>query len=279
MIQLPTDIKPDQATLDTLATYQARIDALPTFAGQSTEAKVDFSKKNKKTNAAFNAVKVSLTAMCSGARRCVYCEDSAGSQVEHIYPKSLYPEKTYDWDNYVYACGDCNGPKNNKFAVFQANTGAFQSVTPPKRQPLVKPLAGEAVLINPRIENPLDYCILDLSGTFAFVNAHPAGSNEHRRATYTFDEVLRLNHQEREHLRTARREAYEDYKARLDRYLKLRDAGRPQAQLDRVIEQLKRKGHPTVWKEMQRYHQRGLLPRIDQDLHDLFELAPEALAW
>jgi 5-methylcytosine-specific restriction endonuclease McrA len=279
MIQLPIITPSSKKVLDSLATYQAAIDGLPSFDEQSAEAKADFPRKNKQTNNTFKAVKDSLTDMCSGARRCVYCEDSAGSQVEHIYPKSLYPEKTYDWENYVYACSDCNGPKNNKFAVFRADNGAFQTVNPPKNQPAVKPPTGEVVLINPRVENPLDYCILDISNTFKFVFSHLAGSKEHTRATYTFDEVLRLNHEEREHLRIARREAYGDYKARLREYVHHRDMGSTQYQLDQMIEQLKRKGHPTVWKEMQRYYNRGLLHRFDQHLHDLFTEAPEALIW
>ena len=48
----------------------------------------------------------------------MYCEDSVGDEVEHHRPKNLYPDHTFLWDNYLYACGPCNGPKNNRFAVF-----------------------------------------------------------------------------------------------------------------------------------------------------------------
>lgn len=33
--------------------------------------------------------------------------------VEHIYPKSLDPTKTYDWDNLTLACEVCNQLKSN----------------------------------------------------------------------------------------------------------------------------------------------------------------------
>ena len=69
------------------------------------------------SNPTFRKVRESLTRMCSGAQRCVYCEDSVGDEVEHIEPKDLYPCLVFLWTNYVYACGRCNGGKSNKFAV------------------------------------------------------------------------------------------------------------------------------------------------------------------
>jgi hypothetical protein len=34
-------------------------------------------------------------------------------EAEHINPKDLYLERVFDWANYLYACGPCNGPKSN----------------------------------------------------------------------------------------------------------------------------------------------------------------------
>ena len=121
--------------------------------------------------------------------------------------------------------------------------------------------------------------MLDLKDTFKFVIIKPRGSKDYQRAEYTFDEVLRLNHVEREFLRQARQGAYGDYKARLREYIHHRTIGSPQGQLNNMIDQLKKKGHPTVWREMQRYHKRKILARIDKDLDDLFIQAPEALNW
>lgn len=278
MIKLP-DIQPAQEVLDSLNAFQAEIDQQIGFEAQSALAKINFSNKNKKGNVVFDKVKKALTEMCSGARRCVYCEDSVADEVEHIFPKDLYPEKVFDWNNYVYACGPCNGPKNNKFAVFRGDTDVFQTVNPPRKTAATQPPAGEAALINPRTENPLDFCMLDLSGTFKFVIIKPKGTKDYQRAEYTFEEVLKLNHVEREFLRQARQEAYGDYKARLHQYVHHRDAGSPQAQLDSMIDQLRKKGHPTVWKEMQRYHRRGILNRVNNSLNELFNQAPEALSW
>ena len=59
----------------------------------------------------FNVLKESLALMCSGNQRCMYCEDSFADEIEHRRPKNLYPQQTFDWDNMLYSCGPCNGPK------------------------------------------------------------------------------------------------------------------------------------------------------------------------
>lgn len=46
---------------------------------------------------------------------CSYCEhpiDYRDLEVEHIQAKSLYPQKTYDWDNFLLSCSTCNGRDN-----------------------------------------------------------------------------------------------------------------------------------------------------------------------
>lgn len=275
MIKLPDNITPSQATLDQLKNYQDEIDRLQTFEEKAEKAKNMF--ENRTSNKTFDEVKEKLTAMCAGARRCVYCEDSVADEVEHIHPKNLYPEMCFCWENYVYACGPCNGPKNNQFAVFRADNGAFQIVNPPRGQKAVAPPAGNDVLINPRIEDPLAFCMLDLRSTFHFVVIANAGTNEHTKASYTYHDVLRLN--EREYLRVARKNAFGNYKARLYEYTDKKNKGAVQSDLNNMIEGIKSEAHPTVWKEMQRYHINGWLPTIDAELDNLFLQSPEALGW
>ncbi|WP_071784478.1 HNH endonuclease family protein [Serratia fonticola] len=50
--------------------------------------------------------------------KCAFCEcipDEGGNfvQVEHFYPKSLYPIYCFDWDNFLPCCGKCNLAKSN----------------------------------------------------------------------------------------------------------------------------------------------------------------------
>lgn len=132
-------------------------------------------------------------------------------------------------------------------------------------------------MINPRNENPLDFCMLDLSSTFKFVVIKPAGTKEAQKAEYSFNQVLRLN--EREFLRKARETAYINYKSRLGYYNSEKNKGTLQVNLNKLIENLKQEAHPTVWKEMQRQYLMGILKNIDKDLNDLFINSPEALKW
>jgi uncharacterized protein (TIGR02646 family) len=293
MIQLPNATIP-QDVLNKLKTYQDEIDALPTFAEKRAKAKSSFKSKNKRGNKTFDAVKIGLTEMCSGARRCVYCEDSVADEVEHFRPKDAFPESCFVWDNYVYACGNCNSPKSNRFAVFRADNGDDYKV---ELNVGVEPPTGEDAVINPRIEDPLNYCILDLSGTFNF-EIHPELTDKKKifKADYTFNQLLRLNGitekdkklseeesrkiKNREFLRIARKEAYGDYKARLKEYNCEKKGKCDQKTLDNMIEGIKQKQHPTVWKEMQRHFHEGWLKKINHyELHALFEESPEALNW
>jgi uncharacterized protein (TIGR02646 family) len=268
MVRLVEVELPSEA-LDQLAAWQSQIDAEQDFAERVRQADSAFRSHNHKRDSTFEAVKSSLTAMCSGARRCAYCEDSAADEVEHIRPKNLYPETVFVWANYVYACGPCNGPKGSKFAVFAADTGEFIEIKPDPAAP-TPPCDGEPVLLSPRADDALEFLELDLDGTFLFQPAHGLGERDRQRADYTL-KLLRLNC--RDELQRARGEAFGDYRARLKEYVDAKIASAPAQQLDRLAKALRRKNHPTVWQEMKR--QRADLP----ELRALFEQAPEALDW
>lgn len=88
MIRLP-DIPPPGAASQQLASWQAEVDALRSHAARVEAAKRLFKQRNTSKNKTFVEVRRRLTAMCSGAQRCGYCEDSAADEVEHIRPKDL----------------------------------------------------------------------------------------------------------------------------------------------------------------------------------------------
>ncbi|MGH9799210.1 MAG: hypothetical protein ACRD82_02510 [Blastocatellia bacterium] len=252
-----------------LKAWQLEINELPDYAIRVTEAKAKFQQRNRPDNPVFASVRASLVKMCSGARRCCYCEDSWADEVEHIQPKGLYPELVFVWANYLYVCGPCNGGKNSSFAIFSSATGGFKDVTRKKNQPVVAPESGQPVLINPRYENPLSFIELDFK-TFAFRPIDSDDPKSAQRAAYTIA-VLGLN--TRSDLLKARHEAYGSYRDRLVAYISRRDNGASQAELQRRIKSLKRMHHPTIWFEMKR--QRVLI----KELNDLFAQAPEALNW
>ncbi len=107
--------------------HQADLQALQDKVNQQADyaAQVAYAKEHwrKKPAALFaDHLKPQLAAPLSGNGRCVYCEGSWADQIEHMRPKDFFPEQTYVWDNYVLACGPCNGShKRNQFALLLAN--------------------------------------------------------------------------------------------------------------------------------------------------------------
>lgn len=51
--------------------------------------------------------------------KCIYCESKVShicfGDIEHIKPKSKFPEFEFDWDNLGYVCSKCNNAKSNKW--------------------------------------------------------------------------------------------------------------------------------------------------------------------
>lgn len=67
-------------------------------------------------------VKAALVEETKG--KCAYCESKLlhiyHGDVEHIYPKSLAPWKSFEWENLTLACGVCNQNKSNKDPFIEA---------------------------------------------------------------------------------------------------------------------------------------------------------------
>ena len=61
--------------------------------------------------------KESLRAM--SLRKCSYCEYTIPQKrlghVDHFCPKTYFPSLAYEWTNYFYSCGGCNGAKSSKW--------------------------------------------------------------------------------------------------------------------------------------------------------------------
>lgn len=269
MIRLPDRTLP-KAAQKKLREHQAAIDALPDYAARVEQAKASFGAQNRKGNTTFDAVKKALTDMCSGARRCAYCEDSAADEVEHVRPKNLYPEAVFVWSNYLYACGPCNGPKTDHYAVFAHASGVRTEVGRPPKAPILPPVPGDPVLIDPRTEDPCALLALDLRDTFWFVPRAARGTREYDRAEYTI-KTLGLN--KRDYLPKARQQAFKDYKAHLAQYRASLAEAAPERRLRRLEQDIRERGHPTVWAEMKRQHDR--IPA----LRELFRAVPDALTW
>jgi uncharacterized protein (TIGR02646 family) len=248
-----------------LSDYQVLVNKERKFADRVETAKRMFGSLNRKTNSIFRVVRANLTAMCYGARRCMYCEDAPADEVEHFRPKNLYPELVFDWSNYLYACGICNGPKNNKWGVLARSGATVTEAARSPSSPVVPPPAGDPALIDPSREDPLDYLFLDLK-SLLIVPKPGISARDLARADYTID-ILDLN---KDFLKESRESAYEAYLSHLERARDLKAEGEP---VVRLRDAVRRTHHATVWAEMKR--QCASYPR----LKGLFSAVPDALTW
>lgn len=64
----------------------------------------------------------------------MYCLDSHGSDIEHFWPKAVYPERMFVWPNLLLCCTSCGNHKGDQF---------------PKN-------AGRPLLIDPTVDDPWD---------------------------------------------------------------------------------------------------------------------------
>ena len=257
----------DAATERRLRSYQARVDSARTYPERVVAGKDLFYRYNRRNNRVFRVVRERLATMCSGARRCGYCEDSVGDEVEHFKPKDLYPEAVFVWGNYLLACGPCNGGKNNRFSVVRG--GRLVEVTRRRGDPIRRPRSGPPAPINPRDEDPLTFLDLEIVDTFMFLPREGLSEIDEARAEYTI-EVLNLN---RDVLLDARRHAYGSFRALLREYRELRDHGASVAKLETLRDAIMDSPHPTVWREIQRQQP------VVVELRALFQDVPEASDW
>lgn len=230
---------------DYLATCQQEIDDEAQYADRVLKAATSWEKKGSKE---FAAIRELLADLCQGARRCHYCEDSAADEVEHIWPKKFYPCKTFSWENYLFACGPCNGSnKRDRFAIFDAINTVIELERGRGEKP-IEPIVGSPVFLDQRAEDPFQLIELDLS-TGIFVPRAELIEIKYIRAEYTI-EVLGLNR--RDYLTRARRNAYGSFLDSARQYVLRKSVGAPTAELRQRAQEISERHHQSVWAEMKR---------------------------
>lgn len=270
---------PSAATLATLKTVQARIDEKTDYparviaAGKEWDAKAGSVDKRE----AIRDVRLTLSKMCVGSVRCAYCEDSLADEIEHIEPKSLFPQRAFDWTNYLFACGPCNGPKSNRYGTMCGTI--VQEFVRKKGDPVVPPPASKSAFIDPRSEDPFDFFEIDIGGvtpngqeifgTFTLMSRAGISDADLARSEFTI-EVLGLN---REVIRAARENAFGGFRARMREYVARKNNGATADELSRLCRDLLKTPHLSVFEDMRR--QRKFQPELAQ----LFAQAPEMLSW
>lgn len=96
-----TDLAPDvQQDLDR---RQADVDR------KRIEGELNVPREWKKARdtATLRAVLAALREMMGERERCMYCLDSHGTDIEHFWPKTPYPERMLRWANLLICCAEC----------------------------------------------------------------------------------------------------------------------------------------------------------------------------
>lgn len=111
----------------------------PKPARTAMAAKKWTSAKANQARNQLQHIQEKLQAMCSGLNRCMYCEDSQGHAIDHFRPKSTHPERTFVWENLLYACSHCNSNQKRTQFPLDAN--------------------GQPLLIDPTAEDPMAHLV------------------------------------------------------------------------------------------------------------------------
>jgi uncharacterized protein (TIGR02646 family) len=88
-------------------------------------------KGARQTRSLRNAL-TTLKVMAGVRERCMYCGDSHGTDMEHFWPKTPYPERMFRWPNLLLCCAECGRFKGDRFPLD----------------------SGTPVLVDPTVEDP-----------------------------------------------------------------------------------------------------------------------------
>jgi uncharacterized protein (TIGR02646 family) len=278
------------STIEMLKNLQSKIDGEDSFAKRADKAQSLWnSKGGTDGKKAFEEVKEMLTSMCVYVEICNYCEQSEANDIEHIAPKSFFPDLAFVWKNYLLACKQCNsGLKLDKCFVIDAAGNSVETIR--GEEPLFKQIA----FINPRTEDPNDFMYLNMQ-TFKF-DIFPWLSNLNKSKAISTIEILQLN--DRATLVKARESAKGHYYDKLDRLVRvlktknktqLKKALNPATDkfdLTKSIPDLKEEvlesyklyiqkyQHPSVWHSIKKIESQS-----DELWKEIFKQIPDALNW
>jgi len=78
-------------------------------------------KHARQTKSVAEGVLGVLRTMAGKRERCMYCEDSRGTDIDHFWPKSVYPKRTFEWANMLLSCSGCQRAKGDRFPLDKSN--------------------------------------------------------------------------------------------------------------------------------------------------------------
>jgi uncharacterized protein (TIGR02646 family) len=121
---------------------QEQLQKKQTDADSKREAgalQVDSEWKNARQTKLLQDVLGVLKSMMGERERCMYCLDSHGTDIEHFWPKTAFPERMFLWPNLLLCCTECGRLKLNRFPLAE----------------------GRPLLIDPTAEDPWLYLDFD----------------------------------------------------------------------------------------------------------------------
>lgn len=275
-----------------LQSLQNQINIESTFAKKAEKAKKLWDNKgDSKRQQAFAKIKQLLKDMCVGIEICNYCECNEANDIEHIYPKSFFPEKTFEWDNYLLACKQCNTAYKLDKCFTLDHSGTLQNTTR-GQEPIHKIIA----FVNPRSDDPKSYFWLNLR-TWQFELFDELLLFQQNKAAKTL-EILGLNqrallvaqremaagqfYDKLERLtRLLRASSFSEMEAILSPHDAILDASLPldalKVELKKTLQihfQKQKYGHPSVWEAI-----KMIASKTNPKWRTIFEQIPEALQW
>lgn len=245
--------------LKELSDFQRQVDDHSSPIEKSTRLWKTYQKRKS-----FKIIETLLREMCPNIENCCYCEDGSAEDIDHFFPKSGYPELTFAWCNYLYACASCNRAKGTRFMMIDDYGDDIDN----------QPVAGSPKLINPRYENPMDFLQLEFRD-FNYEPISVLNKHDKKRVDYTIV-MLQLN---RSRLQSKRKDAFDGFLLWIDGY----EHKRHRSDLGYPIQNLKKRQHLSVWEEMRRIYRHERFDSLKQSnenlqfLGDAFRRVPEAL--
>lgn len=188
-------------------------------------------------------------AMAPAPGRCMYCEHSEGTSIDHFWPLASHPERAFVWENLLWACSHCNS--NDKRDRFPLDSH------------------GHPLLIDPTDPNDDPARHLDLHPpTGRFVGKTPQG-------TASID-VFGLK---RQFLETGRKDAWISAQVHLEAYADAKAIG-DTAHADAIRATLIRAPHGAVLRHLLTIsHTPVAMQYIRRECLDVLSRHPEVFGW
>lgn len=108
-----TRAQPEADILEKLGQRQVKVDRK--HAEDSLDIEQEW-KAARRTDL-LQTVFATLKGMMGVRERCMYCLDSHGTDIEHFWPKTPYPEKMFIWLNLLLCCTECGRLKGDRFPL------------------------------------------------------------------------------------------------------------------------------------------------------------------